>query len=242
MMQRTKARDDVAPPLRRLAAELPAFFRRPFWAPSCRRIARAHRGDGRVVMVIPGFLAGDIFTSRLRRTLDLAGYRAEGWRLGINWGVRADLLDRLSARIDAIDPARGPVVLIGWSLGGIYARALAKIRPDRVDRVITLGSPFSGDPHANNAWRLYEMVNRHPVEAPPIAVDLATKPPVPTFALWSARDGIVAPASTRGRPGESDRRIEVDCRHTDFCTHPRALTTILEAISAGTAPPPRPAP
>jgi dienelactone hydrolase len=231
--------DAEAPSNARLLAEVPAFLRRPFWAPACRRVARAHAGDGRTVMVIPGFLAGDPFTWRLRRTLAIAGYRAEGWRLGINSGVRPDLLDRLTRRLDGLEPK---VVLIGWSLGGLYARELAKLRPDRVDRVITLGSPFSGDPRANRAWRLYELVNGHPVDAPPLQVDLAVKPPVPTFALWSARDGIVAPAASRGLPAESDVQVEVACQHTDFCTNPRALAAILEAISAGTAPPPPPAP
>jgi pimeloyl-ACP methyl ester carboxylesterase len=231
--------DAATPPFRSLLAEVPAFLRRPFWAPACRRVARTHGGDGRMVMVIPGFLAGDPFTWRLRRTLNVAGYRAEGWKLGINRGVRADLLDRLTRRLDGLPPK---VVLIGWSLGGLYARELAKLRPERVDRVITLGSPFHGDPRANHAWRLYERVNGHPVDAPPLKVELAVKPPVPTFALWSARDGIVAPAATRGLPGESDVQVEVNCHHTDFCTHPRALAAILEAISAGTAPPPPPKP
>ena len=237
----TDLSDAEAPPLGRLLAELPAFLRRPFWAPACRRIARSHAGDGRKVMVIPGFLAGDLFTLRLRRTLAVAGYRVEGWRLGINRGVRADLLDRLTRRLDAIG-GRGGVVLIGWSLGGLYARELAKLRPERVDRVITLGSPFAGDPRANHAWRLYELVNGHPVDAPPLTVDLVAKPPVPTFALWSPRDGIVAPASSRGLPGQSDAQVEVDCHHSDFCSHPCALTAILNSISAGTEPPPPPAP
>jgi pimeloyl-ACP methyl ester carboxylesterase len=231
--------DAGAPPLRSLLAEFPAFLRRPFWAPACRRLARAHAGDGRTVMVLPGFLTADPFTSRLRRTLNVAGYHAEGWRLGINRGVTPDLLDRLTARIDGLPPR---LVLIGWSLGGLYAREVAKLRPDRIDRVITLGSPFHGDPRANNVWRLYERVNRYPVDAPPIHVELAVKPAVPTFALWSPRDGIVAPAATRGLPGESDQQVEVACHHTDFCTHPRALAAILDAISAGTAPPPPPKP
>lgn len=227
------------PPLPLLLAEFPALLRRPFWARACRRIAAAHRGDGRRVIVIPGFLAGDLLTLRLRRTLDRAGYRAEGWGSGINWGVRRDLIDQTVARLDR--PDAGKVVLIGWSLGGLYAREVAKLRPDRVERVVTLGTPFSGDLHANHAWRLYELVNRHPVDRPPIDVDLSVKPPVPTFALWSPRDGIVAPAASRGQPDESDYRIEVDCRHMDFCSSPRAIEAILEALSAGTAPPPPPA-
>ena len=219
-----------APSWRRLFAELPALIKRPFWAGACGRVAAAQRGDGRPVLVIPGFLADDVYTLRLRRTLALAGYRPHAWELGVNCGVRADLLKRLMARLDAIDPADRRVVLIGWSLGGLYARELAKLRPERIDRVLTLGSPFSGNPRANNAWRLYELINRHPVDAPPIDVTLAVKPPVPTFALWSARDGIVAPAAARGLPSESDRRIEVDCRHMDFCSNPRALSVILDAI------------
>ncbi len=181
-------------------------------------------------MVIPGFLAGDIFTLRLRRTLALAGYRAEGWGGGINSGVRADLLDRLLGRIERIAAGR-PLVLVGWSLGGLYAREAAKLRPELVERVITLGSPFSGDLHANRAWRMYEWVNRHPVDRPPIDVDLPVKPPVRTIALWTPRDGIVAPAAARGKPGESDAQVQVDCSHMDFCSNPRALEAILEAIS-----------
>jgi hypothetical protein len=227
------------PPLSRLLAEVPALLPSPRWARACRRIATFHHGDGRRVIVIPGFMAGDLLTRRLRQTLTRAGYRAEGWGLGVNWGVRPELLDRLLARIDA---GAAPVALVGWSLGGLYAREVAKLRPERIDRVITLGSPFSGDLHANNAWRAYEMINRHPVDNPPIDVDLPAKPPVPTFALWSPQDGIVAPQASRGRPEESDQRIEVRCRHIDFCYDPMAIAAILGALSAGTAPPPPPAP
>lgn len=182
-------------------------------------------------MVIPGFLAGDIFTRRLRRTLAVAGYRPLPWGCGINWGVRSNLIERLLGRIEAA--ARdAPVVLVGWSLGGLYAREAAKLRPALVERVVTLGSPFSGDLRANRAWRLYELVNGHAVDRPPIEVELAVKPPVPTFALWSRHDGVVAPAASRGNPGESDRQIEIDCRHMDFCSSPAALAAILDAIAA----------
>ena len=93
------------------------------------------------------------------------------------------------------------MILVGWSLGGIYAREVAKLRPELAAKVITLGSPFSGDPRANNVWRLYEWVAGHPVDDPPIKTDLAEKPPVPTLAIWSRRDGIVSVASARGEPG-----------------------------------------
>lgn len=186
-----------------------------------------HRGDGRSVMVIPGFLATDASTVCLRAALERAGYDAHGWELGVNRGATSDLLDRLSDRLDEIG---GPVVVIGWSLGGVYARELAKIRPDAVERVITLGSPFSGDPRANHGWRLYEWVNKHPVDNPPVKVDRAVKPPVKTIALWSALDGIVAADSARGRRDESDHRIAVECRHMGFTTHPAALDAIFRAL------------
>ena len=182
-------------------------------------------------MVLPGFLMRDLRTRTLRRTLAQAGYAPVGWGLGRNSGVVVDLLDRLEAQLERAAAAR-PAALVGWSLGGLYAREIAKRRPALVERVITLGSPFSGDPRANNVWRLYERVAGHPVDRLPIEVDLAGKPPVPTFALWTRKDGIVAPAATRGAPGEADVQIEVDCHHTSFTVAPAALQAILGALAA----------
>jgi hypothetical protein len=99
-----------------------------------------------------------------------------------------------------------------------------------VAKVVTLGTPFSGDRRNNNVWRLYELVAGHPVDRPPIAGDPAAKPPVPTLALWSRRDGIVAAGAARGLPGESDRQVELDCRHMGFAVSGRAYARIVEAI------------
>jgi hypothetical protein len=187
-------------------------------------------GEGRPVMVIPGFLATDFSTSILRRTLEAAGYRVYGWGLGLNLGARKDLLERLEAQLDRA-ARHGPVSLVGWSLGGLYARELAKLRPDKVERVVTLGSPFSGDARANNAWRLYELINDHPVDSPPIDVRTHEKPPVPTTAFWSRSDGVVAPASARGRPEECDRAIELTCTHMGFMTADCALEAVLDALA-----------
>lgn len=230
---RAAAVDTAVPPLALFAAEAGASFGRLFTEREVLRVAAEHRGDGRAVMVIPGFLARDMFTARLRRALAMAGYSPHGWGLGLNRGVSADLLDRLCDRLDTIALMDGtPVSLIGWSLGGLYARELAKLRPGVVDRVITLGSPFSGDMRANRAWRLYEWINRHPVDRPPVAVAVAEKPPVETFALWSALDGIVAPACARGERHEADHRVEVACRHLDFVSAPAAVRAILAALEA----------
>lgn len=184
-------------------------------------------GHGQPVMVLPGFLAHDFTTVRLRRSLRAAGYVVQGWGLGFNLGARADLLDRLAARITAFSASSGqPVTLVGWSLGGVFAREVAKLIPQDVRLVVTLGSPFSGDPHANNAWRLYELVNDHPVDQPPIEAHLPDKPSVPTVALWSRRDGIIPPACAAGLEGERDAAIEVNCRHLGFAWARKGITAI----------------
>jgi len=195
------------------------------------RLGERGPGDGPPLMVVPGFLATDRTTLGLQRALAAAGYRVAGWDMGMNRGVRADTLERLAERISAHGRGR-KVILVGWSLGGVYAREVAKARPDLVARVVTLGSPFSGDPRANNAWRLYERVAGHPVDSPPVDARTHEKPPVPTLAIWSRRDGIVAPASARGLAGESDARVELDCGHMDFGVSGRAFPRIVAAIRA----------
>jgi len=190
------------------------------------------RGRGQPVMVIPGFLATDLSTLVMRRALERAGFRAYGWRMGINFGTRADTLVRLSARLDQVHADSGePVALVGWSLGGLFARELAKERADAVTRVVTMGSPFSGDPRANRVWRLYELIARHPVDAPPVPVNLPEKPPVPTVAIWSARDGVIDPVCARGAAHERDAAIEVGCSHLGLVRAPDALAAMIEALA-----------
>ncbi len=112
------------------------------------------------------------------------------------------------------------------------AREYAKRFPDQIARVITLGSPFSGSPRANNAWRVYELVAQHKVDAPPIDTILSEKPPVKTIAFWSANDGVVAPHSARGLDGERDQATELDCTHMAFVADPDAIHAITMAIMA----------
>ncbi|HVF95649.1 MAG TPA: alpha/beta fold hydrolase [Sphingomonas sp.] len=170
--------------------------------------------DGPPALVIPGFIANDRTTMALRRALAADGWRVHPWGHGWNMGAKAETIDRLKARMDAISPDE-PMLVVGWSLGGVFARALALAHPDRVKAVVTLGSPFSGDPRANNVWKLYEMIAGHPVDNPPIE-RRSDKPDVPTLAIWSRADGIVAPAAARGREGECDRTVELKCTHMAF--------------------------
>lgn len=221
--------EDRAPPLSFLLREAGALVNLRVKSLVAHLRPAEGTGKGRPVMVIPGLLASDRSTVVMRRMLKAHGFRAYGWGLGVNAGVRTDLLERAEEQLEHA-ARKGKVTLIGWSLGGLYAREIAKRRPELVERVLTLGSPFSGDIRANNAWRLYEMVNDHKVDNPPIDARVHEKPPVPTIALWSRRDGIVAPACARGRPEECDRAIEVDCTHIGFMAEPCALNAVLDVL------------
>lgn len=182
------------------------------------------------VIVIPGFLASDFSTRPFRHALARAGLHVHGWGLGVNRGAQADTLEQLDTLIERVSPDQR-AVLVGWSFGGLMARELAKRHPDQVKRVITMGTPFSGQPRANNLWRLYEWVNGYDVTAPPLPVRLHEKPPVPTVALWSRGDGIVAPACARGLPHEADRHIEVDCTHVGFMTCRKVVKTVCDLVA-----------
>jgi pimeloyl-ACP methyl ester carboxylesterase len=204
--------------------------------------ARAWRAFGRLgprgpetgpkLMVIPGFLATDRTTLGLQRALAEAGYRVTGWGMGLNRGVSEDIVERIGERVAGFG-AGEKVILVGWSLGGIYARVVAQERPELVEKVITLGSPFHGDRRRNNnVWRLYEYVAGHPVNSPPIDKDPAVKPPVPTLAIWSRKDGIVSVDGARGTPDQRDAEVELQCSHMAYAVSARAFPKIIEAIKA----------
>lgn len=193
------------------------------------RIGERGPTDGPPLMVLPGFVANDRTTLGLQRAFADAGYRVTGWGQGLNRGVQPDTREQIVLALEAFGGGR-PVIMVGWSLGGVYAREVAKVRPDLVDKVITLGSPFSGDLHNNNVWRLYELVAGHRVDEPPIDTVLSEKPPVPTLAIWSRADGAIAPASARGEPHESDRQLELDCTHMGFAVSRRACHKIVAAV------------
>ncbi len=184
---------------------------------------------GPPALVLPGFLAGDRTTMDLRRALAQGGWRVYPWNLGFNLGARPDTLEMLGKRLEAIFDGR-PVLLVGWSLGGMFARELARIHPDKVRAVVTLGSPFSGDLKTNtNVREFYEKVAGHDVDHPPFARS-ADKPPVPTLALWSRRDGIVAPRAARGLDHEVDKSVEIDTNHIGFALWRPALSRMVAEV------------
>ena len=155
------------------------------------------RGDGHPVMVLPGFMASDQSTGLLRRWLGRLDYPAHPWTFGRNLGPRGDLLERMLRRVHELADAYGqPISLIGQSLGGIYARELARNAPDVVRQVITLGSPFGaleGGGTNGGVSRLFESSTgktRAEMAAENMFSDMLTPPPVPCTAIFSKTDGI----------------------------------------------------
>ena len=187
--------------------------------------------DGPPALVLPGFLATDRTTMDIRRALARAGWRAYPWGLGVNRGAKADTLERLGKRIDEIYDGR-PILLVGWSLGGMFAREFAHLHPGKVRAVATLCSPFSGDYKTNtNIRQFYERIAGHDVNEPPFP-RANGKPPVPTLAFWSRRDGIVAPSAARGRDHEIDRAVGIDTYHVGAVLWRPAVGRIVKEIES----------
>lgn len=188
--------------------------------------------NSRAVMLLPGFGTHPVRMKPLGRGLEAAGHRVCDWGLGFNFGPTEERFDRLCERVAALARKEGePLVLVGWSLGGIFAREVARRHPEAVRMVVTMGTPFSGDRRANNAWRAYQLIAGHSVDEPPVGQDMAVKPPVPTVALWSARDGIVSPRSACGRKGERDLAIAMRCTHLGFAAHPDVADMLVRLLA-----------
>lgn len=151
-------------------------------------------GDGHAVMVLPGLGGSDLSTGLLRGFLRDLGYAALPWGMGTNRGLRPGIAHALQERLATLHARSGrKVSLIGQSLGGTFARELAKLQPRLVRQVITLGSPFTGDLRANNASRLYEWLSGESANAAPSQTSrLRVKPPLPTTSIYSKLDGVVS--------------------------------------------------
>jgi len=217
------------PRLRRLVGELDCLLepgRRLF-----RQTEVAKSEHPAIVLIIPGFATHPVRMRYMARQLERAGHTTKRWGMGMNWGASEDTLAQLEARLEDVCARYDrKIVLLGWSLGGLYARELAKRKPDCTDKVITMGAPFSGSPRANNVWRFYQLMTGHRVDKPPVEADIAVKPPVETVALWSPNDGAIHPRSAAGYPGERDRAIALRCTHMGFSYSIEAIDAVLREL------------
>ncbi|MGD9912600.1 MAG: esterase/lipase family protein [Rhizobiaceae bacterium] len=192
------------------------------------------RGDGHSVLVLPGLITSDRSTIALRSFLRSKGYDVHGWELGRNYGPLPGIERKMIDRVEALYEKSGrKVSLVGWSLGGIYARQLAKMLPDKVRGVITLGSPFNGDPRATNAWKLYEFTSGHKVDDREhhMGGAISESPPVPTTAIYSRTDGICAWQSCMENDLPHTESIEVEASHCGLGHHPAAVFAIADRLA-----------
>jgi pimeloyl-ACP methyl ester carboxylesterase len=197
-------------------------------------LMRAPKGDGHPVLTLPGFLASDLSTAPMRRYLRELGYDTYAWKMGRNIGgvsrIRAALRDRL-AEIHANTGRK--VSIVGWSLGGVYARDLALRAPDEVRCVVTLGSPFANDVRATNATRLYEALSGETVgQNSELRKAIAGDLPVPASSIYSRADGVVNWRTCLQRPSDTAENIEVRlASHSGLGVNAAALWAVADRLA-----------
>ncbi len=216
----------------RALAEMAAFYA---LRPALRALPK---GDGHGVLVLPGFMASDGSTRPMRSLLTGLGYDVAGWKLGRNVRVDNARIEAMMGCVDALsDSSGGKISIVGWSLGGVFARELAKIAPDKVRQVISLGSPISDDRNYTNARRLFEFLNG---EKPEPMRDgqfegLHKSPPVPTTSILTKTDGVIAWRGSVQHPDAKHNphteNIEVVASHCGLGVNPTVMMAVADRLS-----------
>jgi pimeloyl-ACP methyl ester carboxylesterase len=190
------------------------------------------RGDGGTVLLVPGFLAGDWTMSRLRGFLVSLGYRAETAGIVFNPGPTAATIARLETALLDLSARAGPIDLVGQSLGGVFARELARRHPAHVRRVVTLCSPINfpvTTPLAPFARAFAPLHDKTWVER----TSLATGPmPVPVIAIYSMEDGIVDWRQCVQDDTPGCTNVRVRGAHSTVGSNPEAQIAVALALSA----------
>ncbi|OSC40088.1 esterase/lipase family protein [Mycobacterium decipiens] len=191
-------------------------------------------GDGHPVLVLPGLLAPDGSTWTLRRLLRRLGYRAHGWKLGWNIGPTAKAVAGMADRLEELHTRyNAPVSLVGWSLGGIFARTMARRHPSAVRQVITLGSPYRiGHESQSRATASFKLLAPLHVERHGFPLEIETEPmPVPATSIYSRYDGMVAWQTCIDAPSERAENIAVLSSHIGYGHHPATIWAIADRLA-----------
>ena len=226
--------DTRAPSLALLAREARVPIEIVRFLVGTRRLDDLPSGDGHPVLLIPGFGADELLMRPLRRALARLGYAAEDWGQGRNLGMRPGIKQELARKLDSTAKRSGSkVTLIGWSLGGVFARELARAKPEQVRRVISLGSPINRRPDANNMMPLFRLVNGG--RAPKLDREgferRTVAPPVPCAAIYSRSDGIVAWEACMEQIAPNTQNIEVRGSHFGLVVNREVLAAIARVMA-----------
>ena len=218
-----------------LFAEIRAIGEFALGMASLPTLAFAPKGDGHTVLVLPGFLTSDASTDFLRNYLRGLGLNAVGWEMGRNLGGLYRMREQLRNKVTELRRTSGHrVSVVGWSLGGVYARDLALSLPDMIRGIVTLGSPFSGDLRANNVGRLYDRVSGETIDDAAMAdvMALAGEMPVPATSIYSRTDGVVAWQTSVMQPGAQAENIEViGASHMGLGFNPAVLWAVADRLA-----------
>jgi pimeloyl-ACP methyl ester carboxylesterase len=203
-------------------------------------LRRAPQGDGHTVLVLPGFLADDRSTLVLRNYLGSLGHHTYGWGLGRNIGPTAEVMEGMRAQLARLaDSSGAPVSLVGWSLGGMFARSLAHELPEQIRDIVTLGSPFRSDsPIGSHAARSFErFAHRHvpDTELPAIDVDRGQLS-MPVTAIYTKADGVVAWQTCLQEDGVLRENVEVPGSHCGLGHNPAALWVVADRLAQPVVP------
>jgi hypothetical protein len=226
------------PSIFKLALEMRTFFEAGSFALSYPWLQATPKGDGHPVLVLPGFLASDFSTKLLRTFLKSRNYKAYGWSLGRNMGRHSDPITACGPAIikrlaDIYQWHGEKVTVIGWSLGGIYARELARLHPEMVRQVVSMGSPFCNNQRANHATKIFEKTSGYKLSdmCPKLLKNMPLPPPVPSTSFYSKSDGITAWQCCVEQESEFTQNIEVVCSHMGYGHHPAVMWALADRLA-----------
>lgn len=196
----------------------------------------AVQGDGHPVVLYPGLGAGSLGTSHLRSHLRSCDFDARDWELGVNTGPDGEFDDWLDGLVERVRKLHAKeqrkVSLVGWSLGGIYAREIARRCPDSVRQVITLATPFGSVSDGNHAGTIFRMFGGDTSKmTAQFQARLRLRPPVPTTSIYSESDGIVSWRGCIQPPGPQVENIAVHASHIGMPTHPDVLRIVADRLA-----------
>jgi pimeloyl-ACP methyl ester carboxylesterase len=213
--------------------EVAAIAQLPRLLAATRRLRRAPRArvPGHVVVDVPGWRAPEGAAAPLRAYLRALGYDARGWGFGVNHGAPEQDAARLADRVEEIAEEHGPVSLVGWSLGGVIAREVARALPDRVARVVTYGTPVIGGPTYTLGAGFYGARECARVAALALQLDQDTPLTVPLTAILTRRDGVVAWEACIDRFSACVDHVEVGSTHLGLGLDPDVWAVVADRLS-----------